>query len=534
MLSKQITESKKIPIGVHVGNILHFIMQTYPKPEDIIRELAQNSIDERPKNVRIIINEQDSSILCIDDGDGASQQNIVDIWSKVGISMKSARRGQIGEKGIAKLSGLSIAQEYLMITKPRRIKDSNYFSVTVDQKDFRNNEHPELVINEFAPGFSHQSKTKVSFKPTTSVLLKWVNKSAFKELSNLDSLAEYLGDYFSEVIAQKGVNLLLIFKNSAGTIATVQVRPREFPGTKQKELSIITSFGPVSFEIYTTLKPISKYKIYVAHSTGSKFLLKKMENLWRQVGDVLGSGFYQGIIRCGFCELRADREGFESGVREDAFIEAVIKYVQENCEPYLAEMKNYSRHERYAQVIKNTVDYLDLFIKNNPEVKLQLGLQGLVSGSHIGAENGDPTDELFRQRAPRFDEIPKLTGQNAKPSPPKKENKQMMHPAYPHPTGRHKKKIKGQQGISIGYKEADDTTGYSWRTRVDEGTIFFNISHEDWRNAEDKSNYALQQYVNLHTIKELSILMAPEHQAKQFRDVFEKYVTQFSPLLCMR
>src|SRR3989344_2279395 len=118
-----------IRIGLHTGNVLWYLAHLNRTPSEVVVELVQNALDEDAKHIHIFIDARRASLIAYDDGNGATVEEIGRVWEKVGLSAKKGKAGKTGEKGIAKLSGFSIAEKYVFTTRPLLMKGSSYFSI---------------------------------------------------------------------------------------------------------------------------------------------------------------------------------------------------------------------------------------------------------------------------------------------------------------------------------------------------------------------------------------------------------------------
>ncbi|MFA6042798.1 MAG: ATP-binding protein [Patescibacteria group bacterium] len=522
-------------IHVHTGNVLWELAHAHKSAEDVIVELVQNAVDEGATRILISINKAKETLLAFDDGYGTTFQEMQNLWSNVGTSTKRGRADKIGQKGIAKLAGLSIAEEYNFTTRPLKIKGSGYFTMKLKKSELRENEAPKMGFVHEEPGFGVNHEY-VKFKATTRVLLKGLSSSAIRELQDIQEIADTVGEKFATAIRRRNVVIQILFSANREEPQRVQAKAREFPGTKQKVETIKTTFGDVDIELYTTIQPVKSPKLIV-ECNNWPFDLQNMRGLWKDARAILGSGHFQGYFRINWGNLVSDRSRMAEDELYDALAEAILTYQEESLILYLEELKDTSRFKKYADIIRGTVEQLDKFFKEHPQLSLQGRLHqlvGLVSSNHTAASAGERTPERFRT-LPTIAEVRerrKTQNQDRKHSSPTQERTKLPHSSVKHPSGRPRHLIQGQFGLTVTYEEATEKTGFKWRTRIQGGILIFNLSHEDWIRADTAGTKTLQEYVQLHIVKELTALSEDnanvrEHFLKVFENSFLQYFTPF-------
>lgn len=531
---------RALPIDLLKGNVLLGIAQSHRRASQVVLELVQNALDEDPKHVFIIISEERKTISVYDDGNGVSEQDMVENWLNVGKSRKRGQKDKIGERAFAKVAPLLIGDGFTLTSRPMGIPKSHYFSTTVLRKEFEDNPKPEVHLKQHEIGFSYGDV--VSFKPTTLAKISGVSKGALRELLRMDALAEEIADTFGSKIQRSGVNIQILSRpagvGNRKDEKRAEVRPREFPGTRQKEFSIPTKFGPVTFEMYTTRQAIRGAKVLVDHAGRHEFLLANMTELWRRVKDCLGSGHFHGKIHVNFCTILPERQGFELNEQYDAFVEAVETFVDDVARPYIEELRLENKFEKYNALFASALDRLDEFFKKFPELKLRGAMPRfikqaadeatLLGGNQRGDDRKAPDihEVLERHKARREQK------RHPKPSGGKEGHSSGSRTPAPLPPGRIQKKVKGQCGIEVTYGTPTSETGFKKRTWWDAGTIVFNIEHPDWSMYDNAGEKPLTSYIQLHLIKELTVVSTDfqncrQHFLELFEDVYMPFMAMF-------
>jgi hypothetical protein len=545
-MKTQLNEPERgtIKIGVHKGNMLYYMAHAPENPSDVIAALVQNALDKKAKHIYIIVNAKTGTLHAWDDGQGASLQEIEQVWSNVGLSIKLKDPTQIGQKGLDKLASLSIVSPkngaLTWITRPLQVKGSRYIKINLKKNSLPQNDEPDLPYEILPMGFGYGEPKGVGFKPTTCVELTNVLPASLKELGDIEEIAETIGERYARTISIADALVRIIYRPKDGSEKIADAKPQEFPGTPQKPFIVKTTFGQVEFRLYSTIKAVRFPRIFVDYFGKDKFHLRCLHSLWKDVEPTLGSGHFQGHISVNFCTLRYNRKGFEEDEESAAFAEVVRAYVAENCPIYLEAIRDRSRSERHAEIIRSVVSELDGYFKNRPDLQLGSIFKGLVSDSHSRSNEAPPNPEKMRLRAPSFveaKEFVKAKKEREKerkkhPAPPptkKGEYDGVTHSSSEHPLGYQRREVKSQFGITVKTTISDDRTGHGWHTRFDNGIIYFNVEHPDWNAAENSSMKRLRLYVQHHLCKELSMQFTDNpNERKCFERLFVKFWMPFS------
>jgi hypothetical protein len=536
-------ERGSIPINLHKGNMLYYTAHLPENPTDVVAALVQNALDKKAKHSYIIVNAKQGTLYAWDDGLGASLEEIKQVWSNVGLSIKLTDPTQIGEKGLDKLASLSIVSpkngEMTWITRPLEIKGSRYTKIHLKKGSLLQNAAPELPFEILPMGFGYGEQKGVGFKPTTCVELINVLPGSLKELSNVEEIAETIGERFARTINLAGALVRIIYRAKDGTEKVVDAKPQEFPGRPQKPFIVKSEFGYVEFRLYSTIKAIRFPRINVDHRGKDKFHLRCLQDLWRDVEATLGSGHFQGNIATNFCELKSNRKGFVPNEELEAFAEVVRAYVAENCPIYLEAIRDRSRSERHAEIIRAVVSELDEFFKGRPDLQLNTVFKGLVSGSHGRSEQAPSSPEKMRLRAPSFGEAKEFVTLKKEREKEKRKRKAAApgkkgeyegatHSSVEHPLGYQRHEVKSEFGITVKTTVSDDTTGHGWHTRFENGIIYFNVEHPDWNTAENAGVKKLRHYIQYHLCKELAMQLTDNvAERKCFERLFLKFWMPF-------
>ncbi|MFA6588266.1 MAG: ATP-binding protein [Patescibacteria group bacterium] len=522
---------EEFEIGVHVGNVLWYLAHLAETPSDVIAALVQNSLDKKAKHIIIVIDEKRSMMLGWDDGLGATKAELLKIWNNVGMTNKFNPE-DIGEKGLDKIAALFLVSEtkgeMTWITRSLTVPHSPYIQLHVLKAGIKKvqgpNDKPKGVFETMPPGFGYKNPPG-NFQPTTCVILKDVMPNAMKQLARIEEIASYLGERYAVKIKSQNALVRLVYKPLTGPEQVVDAKPQEFPGRRQRAVSIPTPFGDVDFQMFTTVQPVSSPKIMVDHKHKDGFDLYRVRDLWRDVKPTLGSGFFQGYIYLNFCTLRQNRKGFDPDEQFEAFVTAVQTYAAEYCPGYIDMVRDRGRSIKHAEIIRSAVEGLDALFQANDDLQLQGRFKGFVSGSHVSATAGNIQSGKVRITPPTIEEARSRSNcRGSGKQPPTHERLGKTHSSAEHPNGYQRHEIKSQFGITVKTATADDARGYNWRTRFESGIVFFNVEHGDWQKAEERGDKHLRLYVQRHLCKEIAMQFTDsDTERKAFDRLFQHY-----------
>lgn len=537
----QVESSEDFEIGVHVGNILWQVIHTHKRTSEVMVELAQNALDENAKHLHIIIDAKNGTLWAYDDGQGTTKEEMKELWRKVGTSSKIGKANKTGEKGIAKLAGLSISETYEFTTRPLNIKGSQYFWLVLHREDIKEHEIPKLKCHTLKPGFGYGEA--VNFKPTTLVKLSNISSGALRDLSDIENIAGAISSSFSEKIRKQGADIQLIYYPNGiknGGEKRITVRPMEFLGTKSKKITLPTRFGDVDFQMYVTCDPVPNPQLIVIHQGGRwQFELKNVLGAFEsnRIKDVLGSGHFQGYIYLDFGNTLPDRQGLENDHFREAFIQAVLTFNEEHAKPYLAFITSSERTEREEQVLQNSQEKLDLYLREHSQDILRGQLKDFVGPGFSLASTPPPCApkkaKKKKRPAPPMERVKILILEEKDRKKREAETKtttpsskgQLQNRPGANPTKSDPLASSGSRhGIRLVRKLASQTPRFESRTLAKDGVIYFNVEHTDWIEHSKKGEKALQFYVDENAYKEIAGLMADHPSTrKSFLDIFDDH-----------
>lgn len=524
----------KFDIEVHKGNTLYELSNVNKSPSEVVIELLQNALDPdvHATHIHVFINAQKGILDCYDDGGGISKDQLAAKWRQIGLSTKRGMKDATGMKGIAILSGLSIAKKWMIITRPLSVPHSRYFRASLLKSNLKDNESPQLEGEDMEAGFGFKG---VSFKPTTKISLSGITGMTARELSDLDTLSDEILNSFGLKIRRLQLDIQLILTTEKGETKRIRVMPQEFPGMKQEPVVVKTARGNVKFDIFSTMSPVKSPKILIDHRGGVwQFPASKVKSLWAQTKDVLASGFFQGYIHVDFCTLLPDRQGFEHDFDEEVFVEAVVNFVREYLEPNLEDIRDESKFVMYADVFRSVVAKVDKFLSENPQFRLQAKTQGFDFGEKSASDTSKV--KRVRQNPPSIHDSKKRKESEKQKGDSRdgKEKKKRVPPSVQDPSGKSRNMIEGKFGLTLMYEI--DESGRKWISENRHGVIVFNVSHPEWTAIATLKGFqrerAYQRFVEMHVCKELAMMLISDpHSRRHFGENFDnRFFTFLSAL----
>jgi len=498
--------------GFHEGNTILNLANFYSDPFDVVKEVVQNSIDEKAKNIKVDINISKKDMKVFDDGRGMSKDTMIRRCKKICLSEKG--EGNYGSKGIGNFAGLAIAEEIKIISKD--LKTGVFNELAKKKAELKNEEKVKFPIKE-RPDF------KADKKYNTLWVVRSIEKGPLKKLQKFEELCGYLSDALEEKLQdEKEAPKVIIGLDNKGIISEKQIKASEFPGTRQENpIAYKTTYGEITFEVFVGPEAAKKPKFTVRHHPIT-FDLKEIKDLYEEVKDVFGSGHFQGSVSVKFCTLDPSKKGFVWDDEFETFCDIVKKFAEEYLKPWLEELKDTKRSLAISELLREVLDDLENFFKDNPDL-IPEGLQGLISAQHKGA---DPTKVDFRgkrkERKLTKRDLPRLEKKREG-----KEKKERRHSVARDDEAGAKQSAKQQPGAVIDY---DNTAiGARWRSRFKNGRIIINALHKDFDEAERKGRKAWKHYCSQLVWLECACLEIPnEYFRGNFRKPFEDLYFPFS------
>lgn len=533
------TRHTQHPIGAHTGNLIWENIHVNRNPIQVVVELAQNALDENAKHLHIIVDAKRAILWAYDDGDGVTEEEILELWAKVGTSTKRTKSGKIGQKGIAKLANLAIAERNTFISRPKKRRPGSlYFKVVIEKSQFRDNEKPLLDLFGLKDGFGYGEA--VSFKPTTLVRLDGLQKGALAKFANPQDTADEIGKAFATEIRRTGTDIQILYypEGRKGPVTQAFARPKDYEGERQKPKQIKTPYGLVTFEMTTCRYPVKKPELVIDYQKPGagvwSFDLKGVPGILDRgdIKEVLASGHFQGRITVGFCTLEPDRQGFIDDNERDAFVQAVLGYTFDWAKPYLAYLKSEANAEREEKILQQEEERLNDLFEKNPNLVLDGELRTFFPGGIPSKDKKEaPKKKKVRPTPPMEDVVRQPERKKPGEEKSKPDVKSPKRPPKNTPTKREKEE-ETHMGLRIVRKLANQEPRFSGPTWAKSGTIYFNVEHSYWISSAKKGDRQLAQYVHSNSCKELAAMMSGtgDRDREVFIEIFDENFSRLTTL----
>lgn len=522
----------KVPVELHKGNAMMYLARLYGTLRQVVGELVQNQIDKKANHSRIIVDLVKRRLLSYDNGVGATRTEMDHRIQNIGDSVKGL--DDIGKKGIGNLAPLGImgpGSRYRLTTHPVYGHGSKqYYTYHMDFDLVEHVRDPEFIREDHPAGFTLKFEKGVVKGVSTKVEVTKISKSALREYREKSAdevavdLSEYLKETYSGSILSKHINIHIVVIDASSVPSEILVKPQEFKGNRTTEI-FSTKAGDIKFDMYVTSAKQKKPVISVRHRNQVDFPLKKaysMKDLWRAIRDLIGNGYFQGIIHTDMCELNENRTDFQHGEERDVFEDAVLGYVGQYIQPIVEEIKNNQDAQRHASIIHRVLDSFSTVLDDNPELAEKF--KGTVPA-------GRPSGE------PEFVSLWRSHGPDKKSKKKRKYVKSGNYVGiYQPPTGELRKGSGSLSqifrthdgGLTLVIREPDPThpRGLGWRIRretegPEKGWIIVNQSHIDFK-AIQESTAAEQTYLQYLVSKLFAEAYMPDGHKAVFSLEFEE------------
>ncbi len=492
---------ERIPINFTGGNILIYLAAHYNETKKVIRECVQNALDKSAKNIFVLINAKDRFIEVFDNGLGASKEELMLKFDKVGTSIKPTDK--LGEKGIGNFAGIGIAKETELITRDTLDPKDTFKVYTIVKPELEGERQAHLYCEEFWAG---RITSKAGFEVSAMVRLKKVDEKAFRP-ATIENIREELLDSFNDVLAKTKTVVQIQRINENGRPSKKEtVEARYFRGSRIGIQKVSTRYGPVEFDLYQSQKSIDYPKITILHRNYG-FALKNLlfkEQICEDIWIPWSKGYIEGSILVPFCKLTADRLTFEWDEQMSVFIDVLEQFTKSNIEPMVYKLEFEQKGQKYGRISELLGKKFTELFKDRPDL-LPEPFRNLTKRDpnvEVDVKGGNALSDQGPDKSPR-------------PEPPIPPKPRSLRPPVP---PKHKTLYRGDfwDFVRPGPEEKR-----SWRSRLSEDNIVeINCLHLDFVRAETMGINKCGEYTFLLICKELAALSCS--RSEDFSDVFEQ------------
>jgi len=453
----------KFKAKVDHGQAMHHLSLIYSgDPICVIADYVQNAIDENAKKIDILIDFDQKRITVQDNGNGVDFETMQRKFENICISFKDQTK--LGELGIGNITGLSIAQEYSFVSKDPFTKKVYRLATDRDMLFNQTEIHYDIIEDLNIIG--------------TSVTLKKVEKTCLNKIRRKpDALVEYLASSFYVPLKKNNINLTI---NLRPEDRILQVKAKDFPGQSIKA-EYPTLYGKIIFDFYFDSEKHRDPSILIEYRDFSVDLLKSNIPLNDEVKATLLRGYVQGRIKLEESlplKITPDRKSFIVNDVLELLGTVIAKFCFEKIEPILQEFEDEVKNEKRARLAKEVLNTFKDFLRESG-LKLPKHFQGLMVDG-----NDEEQVPLRKPRQILKDTLEKTTDKPG--SKPESQSKKQR--------GEGEQKGKPASGLAIDYYSDDKSLN---RSKFQNGIVWINAYHKDYRKAEKHSELAEKNYIAL-------------------------------------
>jgi hypothetical protein len=380
-------------IGLHVGETLFRLSNTYPTVILTMVEAAQNAIDAGAEQFFICINLQRRYIVVLDDGLGVTVDKFREALRSVGKGVK--RSGSLGRFGLGLISPLNKCREFVFASKPLRDPDEadddlwneGWEGATVwtfEGEKIKSQEKARIARRRAArlPEIPRQCQLEADRLHAdwhTLVWLKGVTTDKVVGAADMDELQGQLLTKLGRAMHRKGTTGRIVLIDETGTVTdTRDINPSDYAGVP---LPIVTYqdniCGTIRIELFRA--PISggvrRGEVVVMQMNDNypvrwhEFRTQALGSRWLQdvksVFDALSSGYFEGIIYAEKIELAPERTKFIMNEALRSLYLALYLWYEEVGKGYYDDAQVAHRERRYQELRERSLDRILALLAEN-------------------------------------------------------------------------------------------------------------------------------------------------------------------------
>jgi hypothetical protein len=324
------------------GAALRLLSEVYPDARRALAEFIANAADafilgERQgirRNWRCEVHLSDQEIRVFDNGPGITRARLLELPSRVTLSVKAGDLQQKGHKAIGLLAYSSFCKEMRIISRPEGERETFEAHWT----------NGSLTDPEQFPVRVDQAPANSSLKTSgTSVYFSGMSADRLHQLK-AQKLVDFLRAEFSPDLRAKRYELVLYEGK-----ATFPVVPGRYSGIPFPKLSLQTKKGErIELELYLTQKPSPQR---AALFVRGKQILNNLGDLPEFLDGPWRSGRIAGEVRCDFLRPTTGRTAIEHGDEWKRFVEA-LRSIEEQLQTDLDSLAEEQRNREATRLFK--------------------------------------------------------------------------------------------------------------------------------------------------------------------------------------
>jgi hypothetical protein len=520
-------------IDFHRGEVLWTLANTYPSLMLTLVEMAQNGIDADAQHIFIGIDLKRRRVIAADDGSGASIEKFEQALASVGKGVK--QKGSLGQFGRGLIAPLNKCLDMTFTSKVEGYRPIRWaFRGSDIRAQHRQVEIPREELTEMpriVGLFSDYLTDNFDVQYNTIVRLEKVIQSKVITLVDLDELEGQVRTKLGMAMRKHGVSIRVVLVDENGIVEVRDIHPVKSLGEPLGVVNYIDADGKagrVSIDLYRAPKigGSRKGEVLVMEYDGNypvtmrevenQFRGGKLHMLFKEIVEVLTSGFFEGIIRCEGITLHPERTKFEyDDALSDLFMLLGSSWYEQYGKAHYENEQERSREQRYQRLGLESLDYLRASLPPSLWDMLRAAVKiGRLGEGHVAPAKGRPNG---------FEEEPSLrTGQggagtaktpreHTEPRNPQEDPKDRpgdMPTGALGPDGRERRLVRGDsEGLWFEYSPLF-ANSHLWEFNRETGVLTFNIKHPVWVSVDETNGRHTTK--NARQVKELQEWLAHE------------------------
>lgn len=526
-------------LGMHQGEVMvNRLANTYPTLMLSILESIQNGIDVDADRIMICIDMKNRNVVVVDNGTGVTIERFELALMSVGKGVKE--KGSLGRFGLGLISPLNKCTKFTFISAPTGRRRANRW--TFDARAIKA-QHQSVVIPRdelpalpmLARKFQHHARGEFAQQWRTMVNMTNVTKDKVTSLVDLDELEHQVRSKLGPAMRKNKVCVRVVLIDENGKTEERDMQPADYMG---EPLGVEAYDAPVAGRVEFELYRASRYRgkrsgeVVVMELLGNyPISLKEFANQarGRKAGDVvgeaikvLGSGYFEGVIRCENIELSPERTKFEYNDALEYLYLVIDQWYTEVGKAHFQAEQEVTREIRWKEIAVRSMDNLREQLARPEFGRLMDGLMSVVEYGRLGEGHVKPGSG--RPNGPEDTSTIRL-GQGGigvprprKPGQGGNSPDGTTHGAKPDRPGdipfglrgmggQKRQLIKGDsKGLWIGLEQLPGNTNL-WEFERKGGVLVFNTRHPIWVRMDETDGKHLTKnarYVQ-HLLEWLSI-----------------------------
>lgn len=489
------------------------LANTYPSLLLTLIEGAQNAIDADADRIMLCIDLHQRAVIMADNGEGTTQEKFQQALFSVGKGIKT--KDKLGRFGLGLISPLTKCSQFTFISAPPNRRKANSWTFAI--KDIRGQREGATIPHDTLPSLPKLGR-KFALYATDEFACEWrtmvkmtnVTQDKVTSLIDLDELESQVHGKLGQGMRRNKVSIRVVLIDERGKVQQRDITPVHYTG---EPLGIVTyddpSTGRVEFELYRAPKRSGERKGQVSvMAAGDNYPItmnefvrqargRKMADLLGEAMKVLGSGYFEGIIRCERLELAPERTKFVyNDVLETLYL-IIDQWFEEYGQTHFRSEQEQSREARWQELALKSCDRLREIMARPESTALWDRLMSTVEFGRLGTGHLDP--ESGRPDGPD-DETTLRTGQGgagksktARPGGGSSSERTKEPKDRPGdvpfgargPNGQRRRLVKGDsKGLWFGFEEMPLSSNL-WDFDRQLGVLVINTRHPMWVRVDE-------------------------------------------------